>query len=112
MGDPENEREGRVHHASALVPGRVLDTLEDEILPFATSSRREGLPFDFQRHGLMGCSPGKFRVVGTHPNHPSLHYNPGCDGVGFLPSVYGARRLARNLHGEHPEASIFDPREG
>jgi len=38
-------------------------------------------------------------------------YNLGCNGVGFLPSIHGATRVARILAGEQVEASIFDLRE-
>jgi glycine/D-amino acid oxidase-like deaminating enzyme len=43
--------------------------------------------------------PGRFRY-GTQPRHPRLHYNLGCNGVGFLPSIYGGQRIARLLAGE------------
>jgi glycine/D-amino acid oxidase-like deaminating enzyme len=58
----------------------------------------------------MGYNEGGVRVVGTHPRHDRLLYNLGCNGVGFLPSLCGADRLARQLAGERPEPSIFDPR--
>ena len=63
-----------------------------------------------QWHGLMGYAPGRVRVVGEHPRVPGLLYNLGCNGVGFLPSIAGADRVARILAGERPGPSIFDPR--
>jgi len=53
---------------------------------------------------------GLVRVVGSHPLHPELLYNLGCNGVGFLPSVFGGERISRILAGEQLAASIFDPR--
>ena len=38
--------------------------------------------------GVALALEGGIRVVGTHPRHPTLHYNLGCNGVGFLPSIY------------------------
>ena len=61
-------------------------------------------------HGLMGYNDGGTRVVGEHLLHPRLLYNLGCNGVGFLPSICGADRLARLFAGERLEPSIFDPR--
>ena len=58
----------------------------------------------------MGYNDGRTRVVGTHPDHPALLYNMGCNGIGFLPSIYGGRRVARKLLGLDLEPSIFDPR--
>ena len=52
----------------------------------------------------------KVRVVGAHPRHPSLLYNLGCNGVGFLPSIVGGERIAGILAGERLGPSIFDPR--
>jgi glycine/D-amino acid oxidase-like deaminating enzyme len=49
-------------------------------------------------------------VIGTHPRHPELLYNLGCNGVGFLPSICGGQRVARILAGEQLPPSIFDPR--
>ena len=58
----------------------------------------------------MGYAPGRVRVVGAHPGAPGLLYNLGCNGVGFLPSIAGADRVARILAGERLGPSIFDPR--
>ena len=49
-------------------------------------------------------------MIGVHPGRPSLLYNLGCNGVGFLPSIHGGRQIARLLSGEQLEPSIFDPR--
>ena len=58
----------------------------------------------------MGYNESGIRVIGVHPRHRRLLYNPGCNGVGFLPSLCGADRLARMLGGELLEPSVFDPR--
>ena len=110
MGGPEKDLEGPTYDPSMPVPGHVLDTMDDEILPFAQPARPHGLPFDFQWHGLMGYSEGLVRVVGAHPHHPALLYNVGCNGVGFLPSIFGGERISRILAGDPLRPSVFDPR--
>ena len=110
MGGPDTELDGRTYDPTRPVPGEVLDAMDDEILAFAQPARPHGRPFDFQWHGLMGYSDGLVRVVGRHPVHPELLYNLGCNGVGFLPSVFGGERISRILAGERLPASIFDPR--
>ena len=65
----------------------------------------------FYWHGLMGYTPNRIRRVGAEPVNPVLLYNLGCNGVGILPSVYGASRIAQCLNGEHLEPSIFDPHD-
>lgn len=65
----------------------------------------------YQWHGLMGYTPNGIRLVGKEPAAPRLFYNLGCNGVGILPSVAGALRIARLLNYEPLPPSIFDPRD-
>lgn len=109
MGGPEWPIEGP-WVAEAPFPGSLLDTMDAEVRPFAQPARPPGQPYDFQWHGLMGYMDGRVRVIGAHPEHPSLLYNLGCNGVGFLPSIHGGREIARLLAGETLPPSIFDPR--
>ena len=89
--------------------GGAAIAMDEEVRPFGQPNRPPGLPYDFQWHGLMGYNDSGIRVVGAHPRHPRLYYNLGCNGVGFLPSIYGGQRIAQLLAGEHLRPSIFDP---
>lgn len=60
-------------------------------------------------HGLMGFTKSGVRVVGREPRDPRLMYNLGCNGVGILPSIMGARKIARHVAGEEVPETIFDP---
>ena len=84
--------------------------MDEEVRPFAQPARPPGLPYDFHWHGLMGYNDSGVRVVGAHPRHPRLLYNLGCNGVGFLPSIFGGHRVSRALAGDALPSSIFDPR--
>jgi glycine/D-amino acid oxidase-like deaminating enzyme len=110
MGGPEYPFHEPVYDREARFPGELLTAMDDEVRPFAQPARPAGRPYDFHWHGLMGYNEGGVRVVGAHPRHKRLLYNLGCNGVGFLPSLCGADRLARLLGGERLEPSIFDPR--
>ena len=66
------------------------------------------IDFLFTWHGLMGYTQNGIRLIGPEPQNPVLLYNLGCNGVGILPSLYGARTIARHLNGEEVERSIFD----
>jgi glycine/D-amino acid oxidase-like deaminating enzyme len=110
MGGPEYPFHEDAYDPNAPFPGTLLGAMDQQVRPFAQPARPPGLPYDFQWHGLMGYNDGGIRVVGAHPRHPGLHYNLGCNGVGFLPSIYGGERVAHLLAGEHLSASIFDPR--
>ncbi len=110
MGGPEHPLERLPYDPSAPFPGAMLTHMDDVIRPFAQPARAPGQPYDFQWHGLMGYNEGRVRVIGPHVGHPELLYNFGCNGVGFLPSIAGGRRVARILAGERLPRSIFDPR--
>ena len=111
MGGPEHPIDGTVYDPAQPFPGAMLTQLDEQLRPFAQPTRAPGRPYDFQWHGLMGYSAGRIRVVGADPHHPALLYNLGCNGVGFLPSVFGGHRVARILassqvSGYHPASSI------
>ena len=61
-------------------------------------------------HGLMGYTRTGVRIVGREPLDERLMYNLGCNGVGILPSLMGARKIARHVNGEQMEDTIFDPK--
>ena len=77
--------------------------------PSLSRARPPGLPYDFQWHGLMGYNDGGIRVVGAHPRHPRLLYNLGCNGVGFLPSIYGGKRIGAPAGRRAPEPEHLRP---
>jgi glycine/D-amino acid oxidase-like deaminating enzyme len=109
MGGPEHP----IDHpwtSDEPFPGSLLEYMDEYLRPFAQPARPPGLPYDFQWHGLMGYMPGGVRVIGAHPGRPTLLYNLGCNGVGFLPSIHGGRQISRILAGERLPPSIFDPR--
>lgn len=64
----------------------------------------------FTWHGLMGYTPNGIRLIGTDPHNDRLMYNLGCNGIGILPSVFGAHRIAQIVRGDTLEPTIFDPK--
>lgn len=96
--DPEGE-----------MPGEVLAAFDETVRPATVPERAEGLPYDYTWHGLMAYTPNKLRLIGHEPRNPVLMYNLGCNGVGFLPSLAGGRRIARLHAGENLPPSLFDP---
>jgi glycine/D-amino acid oxidase-like deaminating enzyme len=110
MGGPEYPLEGTSYDSAIAFPGPMLTGMDEMIRPFAQPARQPGLPYDYQWHGLMGYNEGGVRVIGADPGHPVLLYNLGCNGVGFLPSIFGGHCVARLLAGEQLPRSIFDPR--
>lgn len=70
----------------------------------------DAITYTYQWHGLMGYTQNRVRLIGREPRNPVLMYNLGCNGIGILPSVFGARKIARIVAGESLPPSIFDPR--
>ena len=110
MGGPEYPFHDPPYRRDAPFPGSLLQALDAEARPFAQPARPPGRPYEFHWHGLMGYNDSGIRVVGAHPRHGRLLYNLGCNGVGFLPSIFGGHRLARLIAGHRTAASVFDPR--
>ena len=57
----------------------------------------------------MGYTHNGLRWVGEDPHHPHLWYNLGCNGIGILPAIAGAKRIARQMNGEDLGPALFDP---
>jgi glycine/D-amino acid oxidase-like deaminating enzyme len=110
LGGPEYPFDDAVYDAEAPFPGALLQIVDEVVRPFARGARRPGQPYDFHWHGLMGYNESRIRVIGAHPRHERVLYNLGCNGVGFLASIGGGRRIAELLAGRRVEPSIFDPR--
>ncbi len=110
IGGPEAELDDRtVYSHDTDFPHEVMSEIDNEILPIVDSTRSRGLDYDYAWHGVMAYTESKVRLIGFEPRNPVLMYNLGCNGVGFLPSVYGGYRIARLLNGDPLPPSIFDP---
>lgn len=67
--------------------------------------------YEFTWHGLMGYTKNYVRMIGPDPSHPELLYNLGCNGIGILPSLLGAKRVTDFVSGTPVLPSMFDVRE-
>lgn len=65
--------------------------------------------FHYKWHGLMGYTESGIRCVGEEPINNVLLYNLGCNGIGILPSIFGARKISKHLAGKKLKETIFDP---
>ncbi len=110
MGGPEIALDPRTWDPQTPFPADLIVEMDNDVRPLANLRRPPGQPYDFHWHGLMGYNESGIRVVGAHPRHPGLLYNAGCNGVGFLPSIFGGHRVSQLLAGHALPPSIFDPR--
>ena len=111
LGGPEELLEDSTSYKHELqYPDFALDQFNDFIESTYQLKKRDKLEYQFLWHGLMGFTPNGVRLIGPEPYNQILHYNLGCNGVGLLPSIYGARKIARFMAGEKLKPSIFDPK--
>ncbi len=110
IGGPEAELGDRATYApDAGFPAAIIDEIDNDILPLVDANRTRGSEYDYAWHGLMAYTESKVRLIGYEPRNPVLLYNLGCNGVGFLPSIYGGHRITQLLAGDDLDPSIFDP---
>lgn len=110
IGGPDTRLERRADYAAKdEVPEAALAQIDAFARPMLAPGRSAPLDYDFTWHGLMAYTTSQVRLIGPEPRNPTLLYNLGCNGVGFLPSIYGGRRVARLLAGERLAPSLFDP---
>lgn len=64
--------------------------------------------YKFTWRGLMGYTKNYIRMIGNDPIHPEIMYNLGCNGVGILPSICGAKKISDIISGKKMDRSIFD----
>lgn len=73
-------------------------------------TKNTDIEYKFFWHGLLGYTSNGVRLIGEEPKNRNLLYNLGCNGIGILPSIYGAERISHIIAGKKVEPSIFDPR--
>jgi glycine/D-amino acid oxidase-like deaminating enzyme len=111
VGGPEFSLEDRGMYDSELdFPEEAKDRISRFVKTTYDPDPNKKIDYQFTWHGLMGYTPSGVRVVGEEPKNKDLLYNLGCNGVGILPSIYGAKRIADLISGMKLPPSIFDPR--
>lgn len=108
VGGPEVQLEDReIYHRDY----DVAHTFHEESIEFMNRHfEMTGSSEVFFWHGLMGYTKSGVRLVGPEPRDTRLMYNLGCNGVGILPSIMGARKIADHVNNVQLEPTIFDPK--
>lgn len=91
--------------------GEAEEMIEKFLHTTYASAPKGKIDYRFRWHGLMGYTPNGLRCIGFEPCNNVLLYNLGCNGVGILSSLYGAKRISQLLSGEKLKPSIFDPQD-
>ncbi len=90
-------------------PSEVSKGINDFIKNTYKYAPGDEIEYIFRWHGLMGYTPNGLRCIGPEPINNLLMYNLGCNGVGILSSIYGAKRISQFLNNDKLEPSVFDP---
>jgi glycine/D-amino acid oxidase-like deaminating enzyme len=111
VGGPEFSLEDRMKYDADLdYPEEEKARINAFVKSTYDSDPNRAIDYQFTWHGLMGYTPSGVRVVGQEPKNPVLLYNLGCNGVGILPSICGAQKIAEIIGGKKLDTSIFDPK--
>jgi glycine/D-amino acid oxidase-like deaminating enzyme len=109
VGGPEYDpEEGEVYNFDDEFPEEAEKKIDEFVHDVYELEPNRKIEFVFTWHGLMGYTKNGVRLIGPEPQNSILLYNLGCNGIGILPSLHGARTVARFLAGEKVEKSIFD----
>lgn len=107
VGGPEIKlHDRRIYKKDHLVDSTIYEKLEK----FQRDMYNVQEKAIFKWHGLMGYTSTGIRMVGQDKRFNDLFYNLGCNGIGIIPSVAGAKRIAKLINGEKLPRSVFDPR--
>ena len=111
VGGPELSLDNRGIYDSELdYPEEAKQRIGNFVKKTYDHDPNKKIEYQFTWHGLMGYTPSGVRVVGEEPKNRNLLYNLGCNGVGILPSIYGAKRISAVISKLQLPPSIFDPR--
>lgn len=92
-------------------PEHAIEELDTFLRTTYKYCEKKSPEYKFTWHGLMGYTKNYVRMIGPDPSHPELLYNLGCNGVGILPSLCGAKKISERLLGKPSTPSMFDVRE-
>ncbi|MFZ2151986.1 MAG: FAD-binding oxidoreductase [Minisyncoccia bacterium] len=91
-------------------PERAIEDIDNFLRSTYKYCEGKSPEYKFTWHGLMGYTKNYVRMIGPDPSHPELLYNLGCNGVGILPSLCGAKKISDGLLGKPSVPSMFDVR--
>lgn len=109
VGGPEYFLDEKKHYDSNMTYPLPIRHAIDEFMEKTLGIPKHSEGHSFYWHGVMGYTPNGMRRIGVEPCNPVLLYNLGCNGVGILPSIYGADRIAKILRGDTLPETVFDP---
>ncbi len=111
-GGPEKIlKEGEVYNRDGLCEEWSENLIDEFLKKNYKRHPGENITYDFCWHGLLGYTRNGLRLIGAEPKNKNLIYNLGCNGIGIMPSIFGADRVSKIINNEKLSPTIFDPEE-
>ncbi len=111
VGGPETVLDDRKKYIRDYeYPEEEKEKIDEFVKSTYDTDPNKMIDYQFTWHGLMGYTPNRVRLIGEEPSNPVLLYNLGCNGIGILPAIFGAKRIADIISGKLVEPMIFDPK--
>lgn len=111
IGGPETPLpENAKYEREFIYPEKAKLEIDRFIKTDLKPEMKEEINYKFFWHGLMGYTRTGLRLIGPDPDNKNILYNLGCNGIGILPSVYGAKRIAKFIMRKKLSPSVFDPK--
>lgn len=112
IGGPERIlKDDEIYNRSDLCESWASESIDTFLKTNYVKHNHDLVEYDFCWHGLLGYTTTGIRMIGKEPCNERLLYNLGCNGIGIMPAIYGAKRIAQIMNGVQLPQSIFDPRE-
>jgi glycine/D-amino acid oxidase-like deaminating enzyme len=92
LGGPEFNLDGAYSPEWVEAKGALSLDLIQYFLKMTFKEAPATLPFFW--HGWMGYTSNGLRWVGPDSDYPHLWYNLACNGIGIVPAIAGAKKIA------------------
>lgn len=111
IGGPEKPlAESSEYERDGLCESWAEESIQNFMKKNYRKHKKSEVEYDFCWHGLLGYTSSGLRMIGFEPKNKTLLYNLGCNGIGIMPSIFGAKKISLLLKGETFAKSIFDPK--
>ena len=90
------------------IPAAKAKHMRKYIHQHNTLTHKENLYEAYQWHGTIWYTPDGLRIVWPDTYNNVLRYNVWCNGIGVLPSIYGAQRISDKMNNIPVVDCLFD----
>ncbi len=101
-------KQKNIYTSDYTIPAAKAKHMREYIHQQNTITQKEDLYEAYQWHGIIWYTPDWLRIVWPDIHNNVLQYNVWCNGIGVLPSIYGAQRISDIINKKPVESCLFD----